>query len=108
VLLNTTNPLAGFRIESLCAIVIRGGKNPFWVLETSRIAELCGLAFESFIATPCEKAAVEKNKKEMKNANIVFTVNLVFKLVFNATHTITMCSGIAIHKNNIVGKVEVP
>jgi hypothetical protein len=92
VLLNTTNPLAGFRIESLWAIVIRGGKNPFWVLETSRIAELCGLAFESFIATPCEKEAVEKNRNAKDNVNKAFTVNQVFKLVFNATHTVAMSS----------------
>ena len=92
MLLNTTNPLAGFRIESLCDIVIRGGKNPFWVLEISRMAELCGAAFESFIATPCEKAVVEKNRKGMKKVNIVFTVNQVFKLVFNAAHTVAMCS----------------
>ena len=92
MLLNTTNPLAGFRIESLCAIVSSGGKNPFWVLETSRMAELSGAAFVSFIATPCAKAAVEKNRKGMKKANIVFTVNQVFKLVFNAAQTVAMCS----------------
>jgi hypothetical protein len=78
--------LAGFRIESLCAIVIRGGKNPFWVLEISRMAELCGAAFESFIATPCEKAVVEKNRKAMNKVNKVFKVNLVYKLIFYAAH----------------------
>jgi len=107
VRLKITRPSAGLRTESLWAVVILGGKNPFWVLETSSMAELClGVPF-SLMATPCDSAAVEKQKKVTQSVNKVFTVNLVLKLVFYATHTVGISPGVAIHKYKIVGKVEI-
>src|SRR5262249_54821685 len=76
VILNITNPCAGLTMAFRCANVMRGGKKPFVVSETSKIAEGSGLLeLLGLIFTPCAHASIPQAIIQ-KNRMVCFILDI--------------------------------